>query len=301
MIKPGDIGEGVSQVQKYLSLLGYDLIVDGHYGDKTLRSLKAFQKKYNLSVDGIVGPATLSALQAAQKRTSKELKGDSRNKDYGCLNVNVDYKLPLGQYVKQVLDKDKIYIHYTVSGPDAKSVIRHWNSNAERVSTAFVISGRGDEDGQIYEAFNPDYWGFHLGVKGTNGKLDKHSIGIEICNWGELTKKGDKFYNTYGGLVPLDEVYVLDKEWRGKKYFHSFSEKQLKSLEDLILWVIEEYNIPIQNIDFNRDWAEYNESHIKNKTPGVWTHTNVRRDKKDIYPDDNVFCMLNRIKSKVND
>jgi len=301
MIKPGDRGEEVSQVQKYLSLLGYDLVVDGHYGNKTSRSLKAFQKKYNLTVDGIVGPSTLSALQAAQKRTSKEEKSGGRDKNYNCLNVNIDHKLTEVQYIKQLFDKDKIYLHYTVSGPSAKSVIRYWDSNVERVATAFVISGRGDEDGQIYEAFNPDYWGFHLGVKGTNGILDKHSIGIEICNWGELTKKEDKFYNTYGGLVPSNEVYTLDEEWRGKKYFHSFSDKQLKSLEDLILWIIEEYNIPVQNIEFNREWAEYSENCIKNKTPGVWTHTNVRKDKKDIYPDDNIFCMLNRIKSKVND
>ena len=301
MIKPGDRGEGVSQVQKYLSLLGYDLVVDGHYGDKTLRSLKAFQKKYNLTIDGLVGPSTLAALKAAQKRTSKEEKGDGRDKDYKCLEVDISNRLPDAQYVKQVFSKDKIYLHYTVSGPNSKSVIRHWDSNVERVATSFVISGRGDEDGKIYEAFNPDYWGFHLGVKGTNGKLDKHSVGIEICNWGELTKKGESFYNTYGGLVSSDEVCVLEEKWRGKKYFHSFSAKQIESLEKLILWIIEEYNIPVQDIYFDRDWAEYNENHIKNKTPGIWTHTNVRKDKKDIYPDDNIFCMLNRIILKVND
>ena len=47
MVKLGDIGTEVSQVQHLLSSIGYDLIPDGHFGKKTLRSLKAFLKKHN--------------------------------------------------------------------------------------------------------------------------------------------------------------------------------------------------------------------------------------------------------------
>jgi len=301
MINLGSKGAEVSQLQKYLSLLGYDLVVDGHYGNKTSRSIKAFQKKYNLAVDGIAGPKTMSALKAAQKRTSKEGKIALHGKDYKGLEVDTTYNLPAEQYLKQEFSKDKLYIHYTVSGPDAKSVINYWDSNTPRIATAFVISGRGLEDGKIYETFNPDYWGFHLGVKGTNGKLDKHSIGIEVCAWGELTKKGDNFYNTYGGHVPEDEVCVLNDDWRGEKYFHSFSDKQYKSLEDLIMWAVIEYNIPVQNICFDRDWLEYDEKNVKNKTPGIWSHTSVRKDKRDIFPNEKIFSMLNKIKNKAND
>lgn len=299
MITLGDKGIEVSKLQKYLSMLGYDLVVDGDFGNRTLRSLKAFQKKYNLIVDGIAGPTTFSALKAAQKRTSKEDKNNNGLKYYEDLDVDTSHNLGSEQYIKQVFEKDKIFIHYTVSGPDAKSVIKYWDVNAPRISTAFVISGNGIEDGKIYEAHNPDYWSFHLGIKGTKGIIDKHSIGIEICSWGRLEKKGDKYLNTYGAEVPSNEVYTLNDSWRGNYYYHAYTDKQIESLEKLIIWIINTYNISIQNIEFNKDWMEYNEDIIKTKKSGIWTHTNVRKDKSDSYPDHRLFELLNRIKVKI--
>lgn len=300
MVTLGDKGPEVSKLQKLLSLIGYDLVVDGEFGNKTLRSLKAFQKKYNLVVDGIAGPVTFEALKAAQKRTSKE-DGNSNSKNYGDLNIDTEHQLDSSQFLKQVFKKDKIFIHYTVSGPSPKSVIKYWDGNETRVATAFVLGGRGSEDGKIYEAHNPDYWSFHLGIKGSKGKLDRSSIGIEICAWGKLNKKGEKFFNVYGGEVPADEVYTLEDKWRGDLYYHKYSDKQLESLEKLLLWIIDEYNIPVQNIDFeSKDWMEYSEDVVKNSTPGIWTHTTVRKDKQDTYPDHRLMEMLNRIKKKVN-
>jgi len=300
MITLGDKGKEVSQLQKYLSMLGYDLVIDGGFGNKTLRSLKAFQKKYGLLVDGIAGSQTFSALKAAQKRTAKENKESNTSRNYGDIDVDVNHHMEPEQYIKQVFKKDKLFIHYTVSGPDSKKVIKYWDGNSARIATAFVVSGRGDEDGKVYEAFNPDYWSYHLGVKGTKGKLDKNSIGIEICAWGRLTKKGDKFYNAYGGEVSSDEVYTLDDKWRGNLYYHSYSDKQIESLEKLILWIVKTYKIPVQDIDFGKDWAEYDSDIVKNRTPGIWSHTSVRKDKQDTYPDKRIFDMLNRIKEKVN-
>jgi peptidoglycan hydrolase-like protein with peptidoglycan-binding domain len=302
MITLGDKGKEVSQLQKYLSMLGYDLVIDGVFGNKTLRSLKAFQKKYGLLVDGIAGEQTFSALKAAQKRTAKEDKENNlREREYGELDVDVNHHLGSEQYIKQTFDKDKIFIHYTVSGPDAKKVIKYWDGNSPRVATAFVVSGRGIEDGKIYEAYNPDYWSYHLGIKGSKGKLDKNSIGIEVCAWGRLDRKGDKFYNYYGSEVSIEEVYTLDESWRGSKYYHMPSDKQMASLEKLLLWIIGEYKIPVQNIDFNRDWAEYNDTLVREKVPGIWTHTNVRTDKQDMYPDHRMLEVLNRVKEKVNE
>lgn len=300
MITLGDKGAEVAQLQKYLSMLGYDLIIDAHFGNKTLRSLKAFQKKYGLAVDGVAGPKTIATLKAAQKRTAKENKESKYGKKYGDLDVNTEYNQPSEQYVKQSTPKDKLFLHYTVSGPDSKSVIKYWDRNAERISTAFVISGRGQEDGKIYEVFNPDFWSFHLGVKGSKGKLDRSSIGIEICSWGKLNKKGEKFFNTYGAEVPLEEVYTLKQPWRGSLYFHSYSDKQLESLEKLIMWIVSEYKIPVQDIEFNREWSEYNNDVVSGKLSGIWTHTNVRMDKQDTYPDHRIFEILNRIRIKVN-
>ena len=68
LLKEGDKGAEVSEVQKLLSMLGYDLIIDGDFGSKTTRSVKSFQKKYALSIDGVVGNQTYQTLKSAQKR-----------------------------------------------------------------------------------------------------------------------------------------------------------------------------------------------------------------------------------------
>lgn len=297
MITLGDNGSEVSKLQKHLSMIGYDLVIDGYFGIKTLRSLKAFQKKYKLVVDGLADSKTFSAIKAAQRRTSKENKESNHLKNYGDLVVDTDNHLDPEQYIKQIFSKDKIFIHHTISGPDAKNVINCWNNNTHKISTAFVISGKGEYDGNIYESYNPDYWSYHLGVKGTKGVLDRHSIGIELCSWGQLNKKGEKYYNTYGVEVPVDEVYCLNQEWREQTYYHAYTENQLKSLEGLLRWIIKSYKIPIQNIEFDKNWVEYNEDIVKSKIPGIWTHSSVRKDKLDIYPDHRLFDLLNKLKN----
>jgi len=299
MVKLGDIGTQASEVQKLLSMLGYDLIVDGHFGKKSARSLKAFQKKYNLTADGIAGSKTMTALKAAQKRTSKESKEPIENIKYGELVINTDYKLPPEQYIKQLTEKSQIFIHFTAGRASAKNTISYWGSNESKVSTAFVIDG---DTGIPYEAFHPDYWGWHLGAKGTNGRMDKASIGIEICAFGPLKKRGEKYYawpSDWNTEISDDKVYSLNKEFRGYKYFYSYTDAQLEYLEKLLCFLIEKYNIKIQE-SFDLDWFEYKPELYKKTLPGIWTHTNVRKDKSDSYPDHRLIKLLNKLAKKYN-
>lgn len=299
MVQFGDNGIEVSEVQKLLSMLGYDLIVDGNFGAKTLRSVKAFQKKYNLTVDGVVGKNTLIALKAAQKRTAKELDANIPKVDYESLDINTDSELPAEQYIKQVTEKSQIFIHFTAGGPSAKNTISYWNGDEQKVATAFVIDG---STGTPYEAFHPDYWGWHLGVKGTNGRMDKASIGIEICNYGPLKEKNGKFYawpNNYTTEVSKDKVYELDEEFRGFKYYYSYSDAQMENLEKLLCFLIEKYNIKVQE-SFDKSWFDYKDELMTTTLPGIWTHVNVRKDKFDSYPDHRMLELLNRIAKKYN-
>jgi len=298
-LKYGDVGPKVSEVQKYLSFLGYDLIADGHFGDRTLRSVKAFQKKVNLDTDGVVGSKTLEALKAAQKRTSKEDKNTITEKNYGKLDILKTSQLDSSQYVKQRTDKDKIFIHFTAGRKSASRTITSWSNDEQKIATAYVI---GADDGKAYEAFHPDYWGWHLGVKGTNGALDKKSIGIEICCFGPLKKVGDKYYawpNDWKTEVPAEEVYELESEFKGYKYYQAYTDEQLVTLERLLEFLIESYNIPVQK-SFDMSWFEFMPSLISNKTPGLWTHVNCRKDKYDSYPDHRLLELLNRIAKKYN-
>lgn len=299
MVKFGDISAEVAEVQKLLSLLGYDLIVDASFGNRTLRSIKAFQKKYGLIQDGIVGEKTMTALKAAQKRTSKEDSTPIEPVEYKELIINTDCSMPDQQYVKQVTAKSQIFLHFTAGWPSAKGTINYWTSDPTQVATAYVIDG---DSGLPYQAFHPDYWGWHLGAKGTNGKLDKASIGIEICAFGPLVKKGENYYawpDNYNTKIDVKNVYTLDKPFRGYTYYFKYTDQQLENLEKLLIFLIKKYNIKVQK-NFDLTWLEYNQELLDKCLPGIWSHTNVRKDKFDTYPDTRLFELLNRIAKQFN-
>lgn len=57
-LKKGCKGECVKELQQRLCSLGYTVVCDGIFGDKTLAAVKAFQRANGLVVDGIVGKKT---------------------------------------------------------------------------------------------------------------------------------------------------------------------------------------------------------------------------------------------------
>jgi N-acetyl-anhydromuramyl-L-alanine amidase AmpD len=295
IIKENDKNEQVAEIQKMLSLIGYDLIINGFFCSKTERSVKSFQKKSGLPDTGIINDNTYEALKASQKRNSKEIKSSSDEHIYEGINITRRH-ISSNQFIKQVFDKTQIFIHHTEGGPNGDNAISRWNLDEPTISTAFVIDRR---DGSIYEAFNPDYWSYHLGIKGTKGKLDKVSIGIELCNWGQLINKDGKFFNYLHKEISSDEVIEIVDKSKEIKYFEKYTEDQLKSLEDLLRILIKKFNISIQNT-FDIDWFDYNKEVIDNCLPGIWSHRNVRQDKLDIYSDERLLFLLEKLALEFN-
>ena len=70
LLRNGNTGDAVKELQKRLNANGYTLDVDGKFGKKTEEAVRAFQKKNGLKVDGIVGPKTWAALGGSQENTS---------------------------------------------------------------------------------------------------------------------------------------------------------------------------------------------------------------------------------------
>lgn len=66
----GSKGSDVSNLQQLLNSKGYNLSVDGIFGDKTLAAVKSWQQKNGYTVDGLVGPNTLRRLGGATTNTS---------------------------------------------------------------------------------------------------------------------------------------------------------------------------------------------------------------------------------------
>jgi hypothetical protein len=112
------------------------------------------------------------------------------------------------EYFKEAVDKKQIVLHHTAGNSSAPGTIKMWNADDRgRIATCVVVSGKGLSkdtfDGEIAQCFSSKHWAYHLGLKQdifrSRGiayqSLDKISIGIEICNWGPLEKKGSKFFN----------------------------------------------------------------------------------------------------------
>lgn len=169
-----------------------------------------------------------------------------------------DIFLDMDEYYPVDFKKSIIYIHHTAGGHRPDWVVNSWNkdSNANgstrRIATSYIVGGKstrnGDEawDGVVVRCFPDSNWAWHLGAKGTNGMFDKTSVGIEVCNYGYLTKaKNGQFMNYVNSVVPEDQVAELDKPFRGFKFYHKYTDRQLESLRSLIIQISNKYNIPV--------------------------------------------------------
>lgn len=79
LIKKGSYGTGVKWVQDMLNHNGYNLNIDGAFGNNTLSAVKNFQSKYGLVVDGIVGNATKITLKNNAVNTNSTSSNSSNN------------------------------------------------------------------------------------------------------------------------------------------------------------------------------------------------------------------------------
>lgn len=207
-------------------------------------------------------------------------------------------QFPTSQYFQEQHPKKQIYLHHTAGNASGEQVFAGWASNSERIATCVSISGKGKNtvDGQIIQGYSSKFWAYHLGLKqqvftkaGVKYQsLDKISIGIEICNWGQLTLKDGKFYNYVNREVPADEVCTLEIPYKGYKYFHNYTDAQIASVKELLLLWKETYGIPLT---YNEDIWDISKRALAGEA-GVYTHNSVRKDKVDIYPHPKMIEML---------
>ena len=221
----------------------------------------------------------------------------------GGLIIDRGKKLQSNQYFQRKTNKRMLFLHHTAGSPRAESSIDWWNSDdgnirRNKVATSYVI-GR-DDDNKVFECFDPEYYAYHVGISDASNKtFQENSIGIELCAYGPLTYEDGLYKTVYNSVIPEDEVAILGRPFKGNKYFHRYSDTQLQSLEKLMEYLIEKFNIPIQN-SFSMDWFEYNSNTVRTAPNGIHSHAAVRRDKTDVYPDTRILSMLRRLGQKYN-
>ena len=204
----------------------------------------------------------------------------------------LQHQLPETNYLQDEFKKTQIFIHHTAGSDNAAGVIDDWQLRTDHVATAFVI----DRQGNIFQAFSSKCWAYHLGLQASTFRnfnvpyvsLDRISVAIELCNWGYLTAENN-IYKTYvNTLVKPEDVVQLPTPYRNFQYYQKYSDPQLAALKELLVYLCEKYNIPKI---YNSNMFTVNEDALK-ATPGIWTHTSVRYDKTDCFPQQSLIDML---------
>jgi hypothetical protein len=262
------------------------------------------------------------------------------------------------EYFPAKTSKDTIYLHHTAGSHRPDWVIDGWNQDSDgrgnkiRIATSYVIGGKStrdgnsDFDGKVFEAFSADHWAHHLGIKAKNNTfLNQKSLGIEICNYGALTKTRDGRFFTYVKTeVPASMVVELESPFRGSKYFQAYTSSQLETLRKLLLNLSKRFGIDLSKglkkeierfelkspafknslerqiwlnkngftdgegkrlVEDGKDglktqvaWSKYTAHPLELNTaalsgfPGIWSHTNVRADKNDVFPQKELLQLI---------
>lgn len=314
-------GDDVRWIQTKLKEYGFlDGKIDNFFGENTLIAITNFQRKVGIKADGIVGQQTWSQIVNYKSKITenKVIEDKKQTKDipfkisYKGDNLSIyDCILKDDEYYKTKTKKSTIFLHHTAGGHRADWTINSWDKdfkidkNGKKtpvvVSTSYVIGGldtkRNDMiwDGKVLRAFDDNYWAYHLGVSTSNSKsLNSNSIGIEICNYGPLKLgKDGKYYNYANGQMKDEDVVKLKNPFRGYTYWHKYTDSQIESVRNLILYLIDKHDIKIERGIYNEKWFEFDSKW--SSLGGLRSHTQVRKDKFDIFPQPEMIDMLNSL------
>lgn len=309
ILKKGSTGDSVKELQMFLGITS-----DGIFGKGTEKSVKEWQSDNGLVSDGVVGPKTWDAMGIATTDNSELIYGTSNG-----LEIE-RYYLPRGEYKEGPTNKEYAFIHHTAGWNNPYKTIDSWGRDRRgSIATEFVLGGqsiRGNDseyDGKILQAFPEGGYGWHLGANGSQ-HMHTHSVGIEVNNFGYLTRGGYKkkidgkrvfvkldpnqYYTYTGSIVDYSQVVELKSPFRGHTSWHRYSNSQIESLYKWILFIGERDGIDIRKglpewvKEKGAEAFEFNSDAYYGKVKGLLSHTNTRKDKTDMFPQQELIDML---------
>ena len=287
VLKLGSKGDMVKTLQSFLGIKP-----DGDFGPKTEDAVKKWQKENGLLSDGIVGPMTWNAMGLATTDLTEQ-KNSS-----GVLDIKKQF-LPKGEFMVGPTKKQWLFLHHTAGWENPYNTISAWGRDTRGpIATEFVLGGQkitnGDStfDGELVQAFPEGGYGWHLGTG--NNLMHRNSVGIEVCNFGSI--KDGKTY--VGTVANPSQIVTLSKSFRGSKTWHRYSDKQIQVLKDWILFIAKRDSIDVRKglpeLIKKKGVDAFDVFDVKmcESTPGLWSHTNVRKDKVDMFPQQELVDML---------
>jgi hypothetical protein len=301
MLKQGSKGKDVKNLQQYLNSNGFRIAETGpgspgketeNFGPGTKSAVMKWQKANGLKDDGVVGSATWNAMGLATTDVTESRPSQ------GSLNIKKQF-LPKGEYLAGPTKKDWVFLHHTAGWDNPYNTITSWGrDNRGAIATEFVLGGpkitdgSTTWDGELVQAFPAGGYGWHLGTG--NNLMHRNSVGIEVCNFGWI-KDGKTYVNTN---VHQSQIVTLDKPFRGHKTWHRYSDAQISVLKEWILFIANRDNIDVRKglpeliKSKGADAFDFFDVAYVTKNPGLWNHTNVRKDKFDMFPQQELIDML---------
>lgn len=299
-LKEGSKGADVKKLQ---ILLGIN--PDGVFGPKTKKAVIKYQLNVNSNPDGIVNNNLWSLLFTINSEKNAidedtDVMGQFYTTNYNQI-IHRHY-LPKHEYIKGPIKNEYVFIHHTAGWENPYKCIDSWGrDNRGQIATEFVLGGQkitnGDDtyDGVTLQAFPDGGQGWHLGKTGS-GIMNRKSVGIELCNFGYLSKE----LKTYAGQkADASQICKLKEPFKGYTTWHNYSNKQIEELEKCLRHIGERDAIDLRVglVQWIKKYGptkafEFQQEAYQGKVKGLLTHTNVRRDKFDCYPNPKLIEML---------
>ena len=300
MLKKGDTGQDVVKLQQLLNLKA-----DGIFGEKTRAAVVNYQLYHELFPDGVVGNATWTLLlsktgfaEAIDKDTDLSVSYKSNNYD----QLIHQYYMPKNEYVSENVPKEYVVLHHTAGDDNPYSTIDIWAKDTRgRIGTEFVLGGQDHTtsaskyDGEMVQAFPTGNNAWHIGNSGS-GYMNRRAVGLEICSMGYLDAK----FKTYKkSTAAPEQVITLDSPFRGFVNWHRYSDNQIDAISKWLRFIGERDGVDLKvglyqwiKKDGPKKAFEFQEDAYYGKVKGLLSHTNIRRDKMDVYPDPRLIDVI---------
>ena len=287
VLRKGSKGESVRTLQEFLKIT-----IDGDFGSKTESAVKAFQKKTGLTVDGVVGKNTWAVMGILNTDNAENLEV------VNALKI-IKHYMPEDSYFKGPVKKQWLFLHHTAGWENPYQVADMWaRDNRGNVATEFILGGKSIKDGsskfdgELIQCFPEGGYGWHTGTG--NSVMHRNSVGIEVCCMGQIVDG-----KTYVGTkADPSQIVKLAKPFRGFQYWHRYSDLQINTLRNWILFMANKYNIDprIGLVEWVKakgaDGFDVLDLAKADKTPGMYSHTNVMKGKVDMFPQQELIDML---------